>query len=342
MSGLLAAAAIAILLFLILRRLLLPQWGQKFDDRRRVIEKYLVLTVSSPVDLSGTTKPDISPREFPLVLAAALDLVRSVTGQDAKRVAQIVDHWLGRKTLLKILSEGGRGQIIQILTLISYFDDAESKRPLFAHLDHADPYVQLAALRSLAHRAEATELPEIFAHVQNMDRTNAAFMADVLTQFGPQATPFLVALLSQQTEENWRTAIIMALGNVGDMTTARHLVEYARSASTQVRRAVARALGELQATEVIDTLHLLARDDQIEVRHDAIVALGSVHSEQTFAVLLDALDDPDWWARYHAGQALLKIGEKGQALLQAYANAQGAHAELAQQIMLEHKGVQYA
>ncbi|AVX05727.1 non-specific serine/threonine protein kinase [Maritalea myrionectae] len=342
LSGILALAAISILLLLVLRRIFLPRWGQKFKDRRHEIEQYLVLAVSSPVDLSGTTKPDISPREFPLALAAALDLVRSVTGQDAKRVAQIVDHWLGRDTLQRIVRESGRGQIIQVLTLLSNLDDPESKRTLYAHLAHADPYVQLAALRGLAQRADDEELPEIFEHIPKMDRTNAAFMADVLTQFGPQSTPFLVALLPQQTEESWCAAIIMALGNVGDMTTAPHIVDYAQSPSVQVRRAVARALGELQATDVIDTLHLLAQDEHVDVRKDAIVALGSVYTDQTYAVLLEALDDTDWWVTYHAAQALLKIGSKGEALLLAYTNAQGPHAALTQQIMLEHGGTQYA
>ncbi len=116
--------------------------------------------------------------------------MRSVTGEDAQNLARFVDIWIGRENLMILLRESQRGRMIQILAIMSYFDDEESKAVLYDHLTHSDSYVQLAALRSLARRAEEAEYADILTHVQKMARSNAAFMADVLTQFGPKAVPF--------------------------------------------------------------------------------------------------------------------------------------------------------
>ncbi len=208
----------------------------------------------------------LGARDYRLVLTVALGLVRSVTGEDAQNLARFVDIWIGRENLMILLRESQRGRMIQILAIMSYFDDEESKAVLYDHLTHSDSYVQLAALRSLARRAEEAEYADILTHVQKMARSNAAFMADVLTQFGPKAVPFLTDLLEAQTDDNWRAATIAALGNVGDMTTALHIEQFAASISVAVRRATAQALGELQASDAADTLHKLARDENELVR----------------------------------------------------------------------------
>jgi hypothetical protein len=340
LSAILALAAALILIGLIVRRTLLPNADQRFGEERKKLEEMLVLAVSSPIDLQDALTPDISPNQRGLVLAAALDMVRSVSGSETKKISQIAENWIGRAHLNKILEVGGRGRRIQVLTLMAYLEDEQSKECLFTHLTDADPYVQLAALRGLAKRAEEDELGAVFDQINAIDRTNAAFMADVLTQFGTKSVPHLLNLLPKQEDENWLAAILMALGNVGDIRHGRLIAGYSTHTSAQVRRAAAIALGELQDGNAIDSLQRLASDQRTSVRQPAITALGQIQVDRAFATLLETLDDPEWWVRFHAARTLIQTGPRGSALLQAYINTGGQNAGLAELVMEEYKEFQ--
>ncbi|MCF4097263.1 HEAT repeat domain-containing protein [Maritalea mediterranea] len=342
LSALLAIGAMLILIFLVVRRGLMPKVDQRFGEQRRQLEQLLVLAVNSPIDLSDALKPDISHRDHGMVLAAALDMVRSVSGAETEKMAKIAERWIGRADLLAMLQNGGRGRKIQILTLMAHLDDAQSKDCLFEHLTHADPYVQLAALRGLARRVHGEELERVFNHLHAIARTNAAFMADVLTQFGTRSVPYLLELLPKQGDENWLAAVLMALGNVGDLQLGRMIAGYANHSSPQVRRAVAIALGELQDGQAIDSLLMLAQDAFTSVRLPAITSLGLVQVDRAYATLLETLDDPEWWVRFHAAQTLVKTGARGRALLQAYINTNGPNAHMAQLVMQEQGELQSA
>lgn len=339
-SAILAIAAILILIGLIIRRNLRPKIDQRFGEQRKQLEQQLVFAVNSPVDLQEALVPDIGERDKGMVLAAALDMLRSVSGTETGKIAQIAESWIGRDVLETMLAGGGRGRKIQVLTLMAYLDDDASKSHLFEHLNHADPYVQLAALRGLARRAEDSELQSIFDQFNALDRTNAAFMADVLTQFGTRSVPHLLALLPNQEDANWLAAVLMALGNVGNIRLGRMIAGYSTHDSPQVRRAAAIALGELQDGDAIDSLLRLAHDKHTSVRQPAITALGLVDVDRAYATLLETLDDGEWWVRFHAAQTLTKSGARGRALLRAYISTGGQHAHMAELVLEENKVLQ--
>src|SRR5690606_22163343 len=111
--------------------------------------------------------------------------------------------------------------------------------------------------------------------------------------------------------------LLDALGVSGDYGVLPDLITASTDADVEVRVAAIRALGRLQHPGGEAALARGMADTAWIVRSAAAEAAGL----SGFTRLCDGvdrlLDDPEWWVRFRAGEALVRLGEEGRRRLHA-------------------------
>jgi HEAT repeat protein len=132
-------------------------------------------------------------------------------------------------------------------------------------------------------------------------------VAEVLAQVkDPKAVP---ALLSALTGEFYtvRARAARALGAIGAQEALQPLVKRLKDNELEVRVEAVKALGKFKLPATFDNMaDLLLEDPQIEARQAATQALGETKAPEALPYLMLALRDPFWWyEREQAAEVLL-------------------------------------
>ncbi|MFA6546892.1 MAG: HEAT repeat domain-containing protein, partial [Limisphaerales bacterium] len=111
------------------------------------------------------------------------------------------------------------------------------------------------------------------------------------------------------------------------------------NAPVALRLAVMQSLSVLVDPRALDAI-LAALDDPVwEVRAQAAHCASQLGSDAAIPHLENLLSDEHWWVRFHAAEALFKLGESGfQALIKAAHSTSARAADIAGGLLRE-KGV---
>ncbi|GLQ17304.1 HEAT repeat domain-containing protein [Maritalea porphyrae] len=333
----LAIVSCAVLLILIVRRYFSARRRDFETERRKYLSQLLLHALNSPIDLADDIASQIKASDHMLLIDIALDYVRSMQGEEPRKIVGLVHKWVGIDAFSELLDKTKRGPKIRILTLLSHLSDKPSFDLLFKYGDHAEPYVQLAALQSLAKRCTPDQVGKVLRLVRQTGRTNTTYLADVLTQLGVVAAPQLVQLLDSDVNDSVCVAIIAALGNIGDEAAVEALKARTNSTNSQIRTTIAASLGQIGSKTAATELIKLATDGNDDVRKAAVAALGNLNEPSVLPTIYDALSDPAWWVRYTAGTALVRYGDGGIALLRLMSRQDGPAAINAKQVLAEYQ-----
>lgn len=334
-SALLAFLSIVVLIVLVIRRAMFARQAQERAKRRQELTTYFQAALNSPIALEQVVLPDLTDQDTESLILIALDYVRFLQGQEAKRIVGLVQAWVPLAKLKVLLLHSRRGVQIQVLTLFGYFDDDASLDLMLSFPSDKDPYVQLAALHSLALRSAADRSAEIIESLGASNQTNALMLADVLRKFGEPALPTLHKLLVDARNARVRMACVVALGNIGSPLSVVPLQQLLKTPDSNLRAGAAAALGEIGDESAAVALANLFDDPNVDVRTKAAIALGEIGAEITLPRLIEGLNDSAWWVRFRAAEALCNFGDAGIALLRSAARLEGPAALIASQVLAE-------
>jgi HEAT repeat protein len=177
-----------------------------------------------------------------------------------------------------------------------------NRRAVDEALADADEDVRLIALQNLVH----TEPARVVAFVAEMLKPNATASLQMkiaavklLGDTGsPQATPLLVDVVRQQTDQKLRKAALYALGHGKDDSALDFLKGLAtQTDNTEIAKAAAFAIASLPGERAVVVLAALARTSPSrEIQHNAVMWLAQ--KETDFAIgelasILDTTQDSD-------------------------------------------------
>ena len=337
-SLVLAIFSLIILCVLIVRRAMFVRQHKRLLKRREELSKYFHVALRSPIEIGKSSLPKLSRSDVPIVTLIALDLLRTIKGQDALRIAKMVQVWNMLPDLERMVNEGRRGARIQALTLMSYLEDAKSLQLLVKHASASDPYVQLSALRGLAVRNASREAGDVIAALGASNQSNALMLADVLKMFGGSAISVLHELAAGDAATQIRIAAIIALGNIGSLDSVDLLCDLIKSPNAEIRAYCAEALGAIGDGRVGMALADALKDPDIQVRIQAAKALRSINAEGTFPHLIQSMDDDEWWVRFRAAETLSYSGDAGVAILKSVSALKNRSGVIAAQVLAEMSG----
>jgi len=112
-----------------------------------------------------------------------------------------------------------------------------------------------------------------------------------------------------------------------------------RSISTNLQLAIVQALSRLDDPRALPGIIAALDDPAAEVRAQAALCAGNLGSIEAVPVLEKLLRDENWWVRYHAAEALFKLGESGLGSLWAATQSPVARTADMAQGLLREKGL---
>ncbi|MCK4858587.1 MAG: HEAT repeat domain-containing protein [candidate division Zixibacteria bacterium] len=132
-------------------------------------------------------------------------------------------------------------------------------------------------------------------------------LVDIFGAIGPAATPYLLAALNTDNNDQLRTTA-RCLGEVKDTTAIADLLRVASHNDYTVRSQAVTAIGKIGGDDRLAATMTRFASDSIElVRKSAVVALRRIRSPSSVTALIAALDDDNFAVRLTAVDALLDL-----------------------------------
>lgn len=330
----LALGTVLIALALLTRRAISDRRASRTESVAQALRKQLLATQQPLLIPDLSVFPELPPEQHPVAVNVGLDLLRTLRGGRADRMVTLLTRWGVENYLLKTSEQGGRGERIRALTLLSFFESEDSLLALLEQTDSQSTYVRLAALRGLARRNASADLMAICRHLGN--DTNTRMLADILARFPSGTAPDICKLASGASADEVRLAAVIALGAIGALEGTDTLMDLAREDENEdIRAQSIEALAKIGDRRAEAPVMAALQDLSPGVRARAASAAGKMRIISAIPYLNAQLADDDWWARFRAAESLLKFGDRGVALLRSVAAKNGRAATIAGEVLME-------
>ena len=324
--------------YLILRRLAAQRLEKKMAQRTKEISSCMYAALKSPIALTANSLPAVAAAEFPEVMRISLDRLRSLRGEDVRRIVKLLELWNMPSYIRKVAESGRKGRRIQALTLLGHFSDDKSLAVLLRQADASDTYIQIAALRALALRGAKQHIGQIVASISRSKRTNSLMLSDILHRFGEPAVPTMLQLAKSDANLDVRVSALNALGSIGALEAVDDLIALSGDKAPEIRARAIAALGKIGDDRAADAIVGHLTENEIGVRLQTVQALGRLQISSTMPQLAACLSDDNWWVRYRAAEALHHFGHMGIATLKAFSARNDRIGLIAGQVLGEHAG----
>lgn len=203
--------------------------------------------------------------------------------------------------------EAARGAV----EVLARLDQPETYPALGGGVKHKEEGVRGAAVAALVKLGKAAGLGPLAQALGSHADTDEA-IEQAMQQIYSQQDVDLVLKDTKHKEPAQRKAAVGALGALSKSAAGqRHkqailetLNGLYRSEDAQVRAAVARSYGDLDAKQAVENLRALSKDDAVEVQRAVAWALGQVPGEETQATLLGYVGKEDAGLKANALRSL--------------------------------------
>ena len=334
----LSLLSLFVMTYLILRRLAAQRLERKMAQRGKEISSCMYAALKSPIALTANSLPAIAAAEYPELMRISLDRLRSLRGEDVRRIVKLLELWNMPPYIRKAAESGRKGRRIQALTLLGHFSDDESLVVLLRQADASDTYIQIAALRALALRGAKQHIEQIVASISRSKRTNSLMLSDILHRFGQPAVPTMLQLAKSDANLDVRVSALNALGSIGALEAVDDLIALSGDKAPEIRARAIAALGKIGDDRAAEAIVGHLTESEIGVRLQTVQALGRLQISSTMPQLTACLADDNWWVRYRAAEALHHFGHMGIATLKAFSARNDRIGLIAGQVLGEHAG----
>lgn len=333
--------ALALLSFLVLGvliacRLFSAHRQANAARRRAELEKRFYAALYAPLTPDATAPIRLDKADAAILCHIALDILRSVRGEDSVRILSLLKAWGAWPHLVRMLNDGRRGVRIQALTLLAY--DSGSDDVLLRYTQEKDPYISLAALRGLAAHHGTAHIGIVIHALSHTEGANTLMLADILRLFGDDAAKPLAQLTAGDAHRSVRLAAVMALGMIRTLEGVDTLLPLLNDQDAEIRARAAESLGRMGDIRAASDLRFALSDANAPVRLHAAQALGVLGDTTALERLAAMLNDSDWWVSFRAAEAIAQLGDKGKSLLRAIAAREDNAGKMAASVLAEKAG----
>ncbi|OBX18627.1 hypothetical protein A9995_11775 [Erythrobacter sp. QSSC1-22B] len=291
-----------------------------------------------PVLLGGDANVD---RVFGLELRVAtrltLELAEFTRGTDQVELLAVADA-LGVPGFLHKRSRSRTAQkrltAIEALALFDNYTDVVEYA-----LNDTNPHVRLGAALALSARSDAPDLSELVRKLRIGEVENSLLLVSLMSDVAERDPSSVRALLTDASlPAAAKVAAVDALADSG-YTHAPLLAEIAANPSgdPELQARVFRALGRTGHPGSAHVIEAGLANKDWRIRAAAAEATGQIALRRFADQLGGLLSDDHWSVRFRAGEALLRLGEPGAAVMRRAAAGSEALASRAATILLAEK-----
>lgn len=307
-------------------------------DRQALSSAYLA--VMAGADDAATRLAPFQHRSR-LLAESLLDVLSLVRGAERDRlIASLVEAGVDER-LRSRLTRGSRTGRLAAVEALSAFPSDETRthlRGLQQTSDDAE--IRIATVRARIEIGDAPRAPDLMAELANRPDRDSLLYAPVLRRLAIDAPDDAMAALTMPgMGVAARAVMIDAVGASGDYRALPTLSLIATAPETVLRIAALRALGLLAHPGAAETVARGLQDDAWDVRAEAAVAAGKIGSSMLVPSLMALLDDPVWWVRFRAAEALAGMGGEGVETLRIATNSPIEVARRSASLALAERGI---
>ena len=273
----------------------------------------------------------------------AVDLLELVRGDEKARFAERVASAGAVARLHKRLRRGNVRVRVLAAAALANFHDNDTHEALTEALDDRNARVGRVAALSLAATGKSPAPKDVIRRLRIGEHEASLLIVMLLVGMAQSDVESVRSLLlDPDTSEDLKAATAEALALCNDVAAVPAISRLAMDADPGASE-LPRYLGALAGIEhpagSPAVLHWL-NASSAQVRAAAARAAGRIGVEPALDQLEQLLGDPDWWVRFQAARALLRLGEEGQRRLNlAAARNEEPARETASLTLAEHADV---
>ena len=327
-SLLLCLSGVVALLLLIVVRVFSARTARSRERVRRRLVPLLLGGERSAQRLAGA--------ELRFATNLTVELAEFMRGTDRAELLTVATA-LGVPDLLykRARSRTAQDRLTAIEALALFDDHASAVEHA---LDDSNPHVRLGAALALSARGEAPDLLQLARKLQIGDVENSLLLISLMGDIaGHDPAAVRTLLTDASVPDAAKVAAIDALADSG-YSHAPLLTELAANpgGDPELKPRIFRALGRTGHPVGAKVIEAGLASEDWRIRAACAEAAGQIALRRLAGVLGTLLCDEQWWVRFRAGEALLRLGEPGIAVMrQAVAGSEALAARAAKTLLAE-------
>lgn len=287
--------------------------------------------------------PRLYRRDYHRFIGLWLELQESLADEAHERLNHVARRLNAHRIAQRCLQRNKMQQRLAAIIFLGHLKDRASWPTLEILMRDANPIVSVLAARSLMQTNPAKAAPLVLAELLRrsdwpVERLGLVFRHTLTPDL---ANAHLAPLLDDCDDE---TAIRL-LPYVRSMQhEARDALLFALLRRSRSDRLTSRVLRQVENAECLELVRQYTSYSRWHVRMQAVAALGRIGSrELDVAILTERLGDEQWWVRYRAAQALVRLlGHAPEELLKLREQHADPYARQMLAQVLREQGVGHA
>lgn len=305
-SAVFAIVAVGMMVVLYLRRRLDERQAAVDRDGDLALSRQLLAIIANSALLdSARLPPTVSDDQRRRVFSHLLHLVR---GQDQDRLLALADAMALPEAALADLRDRRPARRVDAMRVLEQFPVPRAIDALIERMGNdPDDAVRLEAAAALARTGHLPPPAAVIEMLGLRHRPLNRLHEAIFRTSAHEHAAGLAALARDPSLQRVRSLIVEALGWSNDFSTLRLLAQHANDADPQVRSAALRAARKLGHPDVETWVLPLLLDPVDVVRTNAARTCGALGLRDAIPVLATLLENPSWWVRTRAAEALAML-----------------------------------
>jgi hypothetical protein len=333
---LLAGTALLIMAGLIIARSVEEARARRHGDERR---RLIPLLLGSDGDATSLPR---SGKSNELLTDLAVELIQMVRGEERERLTQAAARAGVPHRLLRRLRSPSAQARISAVEALAAFRFQQTVSALYDALGDRNADVRMTAAMSLAAMGEAPPARELIDKLGIGTRENSLLTIGLFEDIAATRPQEVRAVIEDPTVPGLaKAAAIDSISASGDYSLVPVITRLALAADLgagELPRYL-QSLARFGHPAAIPAIKRALGSDAPPARAAACEAAGLVAVAELAGRLIELLDDPDWWVRFRAAEALTRLGTQGAALLGRTAREGSPVAARAAALTLAERGI---
>ncbi len=334
----LAGLSLVVMAGLVVRRVITDRMAARHERRKLEMLEWLLdsLVALVPEETGAFVE---SERDAKILVEVIEHLLRSLQGEERERLIAVLRSLGGLKIELERLRHGKEWQREAAAGSLRFLEGPGIRGGLRRALDDPSPKVRCAAARALVHLGAVGSARLLIDKLIVEAAVPPQAVRDVFRGLGPLFHDELIPALWSD-HQAVQIVAIDTLGHSGDLRMVAPLIVLLAWAlavpnSKELAANLYRALALLGDPRALPAVKKGFRSPAWEVRCQAALCAGQIRAHEAESLLTGLLDDPVWWVRYRAAEALFELGAGGIAVLRQLSREATGAGQTAQLVLAE-------
>lgn len=335
---------IILLLFLLILFFRLVYFFKERNEARRsaIWEPVLLFYLHDLISLQEAATSLGPP--YPHLFNFLTPYLKNIRGKEGEKLQELMEATGLTDYFLKKIRQGRLKERVRAARVLGILGDTRALPDLKALLSSPDSQVAFIAAQALSYLGDRNMLIPVIRTILSRTPTTFEGATGLTVRFGPEISPHVLDLIARwkantlDLEEVFGVPPFQSLSLLLDilghhqylpgMDLYQSLLQ--EDEHPEILIHLFKLLKKLEYPVKVDLKPFLQHSDWV-IRSQASRLVGSIQDNCYQKELTGLLADENWWVRYHAGRALLELGEE--TLLQEISSSSGEGAKMSRYIL---------